>query len=169
MDTESERFEDYDEPGMERLEDYAEPEEQGMHPFFLVLLLGALAFGGYMMLDGFESETYFYEVDKAVAQKSGIVGKTIRIKGKVEPGSVVGKDGTLGRTFRLAEKGKSLTVTYDKALPDTFKEGMEVVAQGRVDQNYVMKADEVVVKCPSRYEGNAPTGEQAKDKDKVIR
>ena len=46
---------------------------------------------------------------------------------------------------------------------------MEVVAQGRIDKNYVMAADESVVKCPSRYEGNAPTGEAQGQDEKVIR
>jgi cytochrome c-type biogenesis protein CcmE len=112
---------------------------------------------GYMLFDGFKSETYFYTVDQAVAQGPALPGQTIRVKGLVEPGSVVTEKGKLGTTFRVAEKGHSLAVSYDKALPDTFKEGMEVVVQGNVDSHYTLTADEVLVKCPSRYEGQAPT------------
>jgi len=137
--------------------DHDEDEEQGMPLGWIVAIMCAAAFVGYILFDGFKSETYFYEVDQAVAQGSSLVGKTVRIKGIVEEGSVVGEEGSLGRQFALAERGKSLRISYDKALPDTFKEGMEVVAQGTVNENYVLVADEVLVKCPSRYEGQAPT------------
>jgi cytochrome c-type biogenesis protein CcmE len=110
---------------------------------------------------GTESETYFLEVDEAVARGSELHGEVVRIKGIVEPGSITGTDGELGRSFLIAAKGKSIEVHYDRALPDTFKEGMDVVAQGRLDERGVMDADEVVVKCPSRYEGQPPTAHEA--------
>lgn len=112
---------------------------------------------GVVIVDGLESETYFYTVDAAVAQGADLPGKHVRVKGTVEPGSVVGNDGELGRTFRIAENGKSIRVTYDRAMPDTFDENMEVVVQGVVSDEMVVEADEVLVKCPSRYEGNPPT------------
>ncbi len=132
-------------------------EERGLGIGWVVAILLAVGMVGYMLFDGFKSETYFFEVDKAVSEGSALIGKEVRLKGVVEPGSVEGKDGVLGKRFRIAEKGKSIQVYYDKALPDTFQEGMEVVAQGTVDGDYVLQANEVVVKCPSRYEGAPPT------------
>ena len=144
---------------IEELEDYEAPGEpaRGFGWGWLVFALLAVGAVGYIMFDGSASETYFYEVDQAVARGERIVDKTIRIKGNVEAGSIVGQDGELGRTFRLAAKGKSMTVIYEKALPDTFQEGQEVVAQGIIRDDLTMLAEEVVVKCPSRYEGEAPT------------
>lgn len=134
------------------------PEDgEGLRLGWVVAILLAVGMVGYMIFDGFKSETYFYEVHQAVAQGKGLIGQEVRLKGVVEPGSIVGKDGELGRAFRISEKGKSIKVYYDKALPDTFQEGMEVVAQGTVDDAYVLQANEVVVKCPSRYEGAPPT------------
>lgn len=112
---------------------------------------------GFVVMDGLKSETYFYTVDTAVAKGADLNGQHVRIKGTVEPGSVVGNDGELGRSFRIAENGKSISVTYDRAMPDTFDENMEVVVQGKVNSDMVVVADEVLVKCPSRYEGNPPT------------
>lgn len=137
-------------------------EEQGMRLGWIVAIMLAVGMVGFMLFDGFKSETYFYDVDKAVAQGQALVGQEVRIKGVVEPGTVSGKDGELGRKFRISEKGKSIQVTYERALPDTFQEGLEVVATGRVDADYVLHADEVLVKCPSRYEGNPPTGMEDK-------
>lgn len=135
----------------------APPQEQGINPIWVVAILMAVGLVGYMIFDGFKSETYFYEVDQAVSQGKSLIGQEVRLKGVVEPGSIVGKQGELGRHFRIAEKGKSIEVYYDKALPDTFQEGLEVVALGRVDDGYVLNAQEVQVKCPSRYEGAPPT------------
>ena len=140
---------------------------RGINPLVLLVILTAVGFIGYIIFDGFKSETYFYEVDQAVAQGPDLVGQTVRIKGVVEPGSVGGAAGELGRTFRLAHKGKTIAVSYDRALPDTFQENREVVAQGDVDEHYVLKADEVLVKCPSRYEGAAPTATEQSPQAKM--
>ena len=141
------------------LEDYVEPEVSGMHPGWILVILAAVGVVCFMLMDGLKSETYYYEVHNAVAQGPDLVGQKVRIKGVVEDGSIIGEDGKLGRKFAISERGKSLRVTYDRALPDTFEEGVEVVALGTVDADYVLVVDEVLVKCPSRYEGGAPTGD----------
>ncbi|MBA2661915.1 MAG: cytochrome c maturation protein CcmE [Bradymonadaceae bacterium] len=123
----------------------------------MIGLLVAMAAITFIVLDGLKAETYFFGVDQAVAQGSELVGKTVRIKGIVENGTIEGTPGLLGHRFRLSENGKSMQITYAKALPDTFQEGVEVVAQGRIDSSMTLNADEVLVKCPSRYEGQPPT------------
>lgn len=125
----------------------------------LAILLVAAGIG-FVVFDGLKSETYFYTVDQAVAQGPKLVGQHVRVKGTVEPGSVVGAAGELGRTFRIDENGKSIRVTYDKAMPDTFQENREVVVKGTVNDKMTVVADEVLVKCPSRYEAHPPTAER---------
>jgi cytochrome c-type biogenesis protein CcmE len=129
------------------------PADSGTNWVIVLFIVVAAALVGYVIFDGLGAETYFYSVDQAVAQGDDIIGETVRIKGQVEAGTIEGEAGTLGRKFRIAEKGKTIWVTYDRALPDTFEEGVEVVAQGTVDKNNVLVADEIMVKCPSRYEG----------------
>lgn len=143
-----------------------EDESSGFRYGAVIGIVLAAVLVGFMIFDGMEAETYFYTVDEAVAQGDDLIGQTVRIKGTVEPGTIVGEDGELGRTFNVTEKGKSIKVTYNKAMPDTFDEDMEVVVQGKVDDDMMVVADEVLVKCPSRYEGAPPTampksGEQA--------
>lgn len=133
------------------------PEASGLAWWSVLGIVVVAVAIGFVVMDGLKSETYFYTVDAAMAQGPDLSGQHVRIKGTVEPGSVIGNDGELGRTFRIAENGKSISVTYNRAMPDTFDENMEVVVQGIVNDKMIVEADEVLVKCPSRYEGNPPT------------
>lgn len=108
---------------------------------------------GLIIFDGLEAETYFYSVDEAVAQGPDLVGKAVRIKGQVVAGTIEGEPGQLERKFHVSEKGKTMAISYRGVLPDTFEEDVEVVAEGTVNANFELEADEVLVKCPSRYEG----------------
>lgn len=128
---------------------------------FIIGALIAIVAVGFLVFDGLKAETYFFDVDEAVARSDKLVGELVRVRGTVEPGSYNGTDGSLDNRFRISEQGVSMTVTYQRALPDTFKEGTEVVAQGRLDEHFVLHADEVLVKCPSRYEGAPPTAHPA--------
>lgn len=132
----------------------------GMALWSVVGILVVAAALGFVIYDALSSETYFYTVEQAMAQGADLPGQNVRVKGIVESGSIVGKDGHLGRQFRIAENGRSLAVTYDKAMPDTFEENREVVVQGEVNDEMTIVADEVLVKCPSRYEGNPPTANE---------
>ncbi|RAL24804.1 hypothetical protein DL240_00920 [Lujinxingia litoralis] len=141
----------------EDLEPGASSEADGPSWGLIAGVLIAIAAIGFLVFDGLQGETYFYEVDQAVAKGDDLIGKTVRIKGIVEPGSFEGEAGGIHNTFRVSEQGVGMKVVYKRALPDTFQEESEVVAQGRVDETLTLHADEVLVKCPSRYEGAPPT------------
>ncbi len=140
--------------------DDREHEASGMPLWSIALILIVVLALGYIVFDATKSETYFYTVDEALAVGTDLPGQKVRIKGIVEQGSVVGNPGELKREFRIAEKGLSIDVVYSRAMPDTFAEDMEVVVTGTVDKKMVLVAEEVLVKCPSRYEGEPPTAEE---------
>jgi cytochrome c-type biogenesis protein CcmE len=129
-----------------------------------LILIGFVAFGSWIIFDGFGSGTYFFSVDEAAAKSSQLVGERIRVKGKVQKGTVEENSSQMGRTFQIAEGGKSIQIVYRDALPDTFKPGIKVVAEGILKKNSKLDADQVIVKCPSRYEGKAPTDMPEKHK-----
>lgn len=143
---------------LDALDDLPSSEADGPSWGLIIGVLVAIVAIGFLVLDGLEGETYFYEVDQAVAKGDDLIGKTVRIKGIVEPGSFEGEAGGIDNTFRISEQGVGMKVVYTRALPDTFQEDSEVVAQGVVDETLTLHADEVLVKCPSRYEGAPPTG-----------
>ena len=156
-------YEDYEEYEGHPELTLSDDEPKGFRWGLALGVLVAAAIIGFMMMDGADSQTYFYTVDEAVALGPDLVGKTVRIKGTVEPGTVVGAPGTLARKFSVTEKGKSIKVSYDRAMPDTFDDNVEVVIQGTVNDDMVVEADEVMVKCPSRYEGAPPTATHPED------
>ncbi len=151
---ENETFEEIED---DRIDD---DEGKGMPLWSISLILVVVLALGYIIFDATKSETYFYTVDEALAVGSELPGSQVRIKGVVEQGSIVGNAGELKREFRIAEKGLSLDVVYEGAMPDTFAEDMEVVVTGTVNKDMILVADEVLVKCPSRYEGNPPTAKE---------
>lgn len=141
--------------------DYGLPDDEGERSNWgLVLgLLVAVGAIGLLVLDGLESETYFFDVDEAVAQGDDVTGQTIRIRGDVEEGTIDSDHEQLVHRFDVGAGGETMSIRYEKALPDTFEDDSEVVVEGHLDDDFVLHADEVLVKCPSRYEGGPPAEE----------
>ena len=78
-------------------------------------------------------------------------GRSFRIGGLVEEGSVKREKDGLTVNFVITDMHKSIPVVYKGILPDLFKEGKGVVAQGKVQANGVMLADEVLAKHDENY------------------
>jgi cytochrome c-type biogenesis protein CcmE len=129
----------------------------------LTLFLGGL---GYLIFSGLSQDSvYFLNVSEALAVEPGEV-RQARLFGKVSPeGLVLDKD-NLGASFNLIDKmdpGKTLRVQYRGALPDTFKEDVEVIVEGGLDPSAaVFTARTLVTKCPSKYEEESRQMEQGK-------
>lgn len=132
-------------------------EDEGPSWGLLIGVLVAMAAITFLVFDGMQSETYFFDVHDAVERSDQLVGQNIRVRGDVSPGSFIGEKGVLESQFDITSDGESLTIVYERALPDTFEEDSEIVAEGYLDEHLVLHADEVLVKCPSRYEGAPPT------------
>jgi cytochrome c-type biogenesis protein CcmE len=142
------------------------PQEAGSHGkgvslSFIVGLLVAVAAVGYIIMDGADDAVFAYTVDQASEKNDDLVGKRFRVRGTVQEGSLQQKPGTLDVRFDLVHSAKVITVAYDKPLPDTFKAGIEVIAEGELDSNNVLQAENVIAKCPSKYEEGAPTAKEA--------
>lgn len=153
------------EPAPERPErlEAPDPDDEGLNWRLVIGVLASAAILGFLVVDGLGSETYFFTVDEAAAQQSSLVGQTIRVKGDVVEGSIDNFEDRVGRSFEISENGESLRVTYDQATPDTFDEGVQVVATGTLTKSGTLEADEVLVKCPSRYGKDPPTGNEGEE------
>lgn len=129
----------------------------------LVLFLGGL---GYLIFSGLtEDSVYFLNVSEALAEDTSQI-KQARLFGKVSPRNLVIDEGKLGASFDLIDKmesRKSLRVEFKGALPDTFKDDVEVIVEGSFSPDgQVFKARTLVTKCPSKYEEQSKEMEQQK-------
>lgn len=79
------------------------------------------------------------------------IGQRLRIGGMVMPGSVKRDDKTLEMSFKVYDARGAVTVTYTGILPDLFREGQGVVAQGVFAAGNTINAKEVLVKHDENY------------------
>jgi cytochrome c-type biogenesis protein CcmE len=95
---------------------------------------------------------YIY-VDKVVDSPGEYEGRDIQIHGLVVADSLSQDERNGDYHFVVESKGRKLAVVFDGQLPDTFAEGGEVVATGRLDDGgHVFRSSEMSAKCPSKYE-----------------
>ncbi|MFH1018186.1 MAG: cytochrome c maturation protein CcmE [Pseudomonadota bacterium] len=111
-----------------------------------------------------KSLQYYVTVDELMAKESQYLGKTLKVAGTVEPGSVEPGADSMTHRFRVANAGKIVSVTFRGGLPDTFKEGIDVVVTGKYTSEGTMVATEVLAKCASRYEDRLKRGYQPESK-----
>ena len=113
--------------------------------------LGALGVAAALVLNAFQSNLVFFFSPSQVEANEAPHGKAFRIGGLVETGSVKRQDDGLTVRFRVTDTAKTITVVYTGILPDLFKEGKGVVAQGRLGANGVFEATEVLAKHDENY------------------
>lgn len=111
-------------------------------------LLLTLGIATALVLRAFNSNLVFFYTPTQVSEGEAPQGRVFRVGGMVEAGSVT-RDG-VNVSFRVTDTARTMTVAYQGILPDLFKEGKGVVAQGRmVDGRFV--AQEVLAKHDENY------------------
>ena len=116
------------------------------------IVIGALAAVGVavaLVLNAFNSNLVFFYTPSQIAAKEAPQGRTFRVGGMVQTGSVV-RDGVTVR-FVVTDTAQNVPVRYDGVLPDLFKEGKGVVAQGQLGADGVFTAREVLAKHDENY------------------
>ena len=111
--------------------------------------IAALGIAAALVLSAFEKNLVFFFTPSQVAAHEAPQGRTFRIGGMVEKGSVK-REGVEVR-FVVTDTAKSIPVVYRGSLPDLFKEGKGVVAQGQIGADGVFKAKEVLAKHDENY------------------
>jgi cytochrome c-type biogenesis protein CcmE len=121
------------------------------HRRLAAIALGVVALGAItaLVLTAFEKNLVFFFTPSQVAANEAPQGKTFRIGGMVEKGSVK-REGVEVR-FVVTDTARTLPVVYSGALPDLFREGKGVVAQGQLGADGVFRAREVLAKHDENY------------------
>ncbi len=121
------------------------------HKRIAAIALGVVALGAAtaLVLTAFEQNLVFFFTPSQVAANEAPQGRTFRIGGMVVTGSVK-REGVEVR-FVVTDTAKTIPVTYRGALPDLFREGKGVVAQGQLGADGVFSAKEVLAKHDENY------------------
>lgn len=143
-----------------------------------IALTAVVAVGGvaFVLRSSASAERYFHVEELMAKDLPEWTDKELKVHGTVEAGTIVEKiaNQETQRTFVLQSKGKKIRVFSAGPKPDTFKDESEVVATGHLvpaadlrplaqqlgvaiesDMPYVVKASELMAKCPSKY-GDKP-------------
>jgi cytochrome c-type biogenesis protein CcmE len=115
----------------------------------IALGVAALGIAAALVLSAFEKNLVFFFTPSQVAANEAPQGKTFRIGGMVQAGSVK-REGVEVR-FVVTDTAKNIPVLYRGALPDLFREGKGVVAQGSLGADGVFRAREVLAKHDENY------------------
>jgi cytochrome c-type biogenesis protein CcmE len=112
--------------------------------------LAVLAVAVALMLNAFRDSIVFFNSPSDVAEKHVAPGARIRLGGLVKTGSLV-RDDNLRIRFEVTDGNREIPVTYQGFLPDLFREGQGVVAEGALNGAGVFDADTILAKHDETY------------------
>jgi cytochrome c-type biogenesis protein CcmE len=118
------------------------------------LVLG-LAFSAMLYSSLSEETQYYKHVDEVMTQPADWYGKRLQLHGHAT--DIRRKKDSLDYRFEVAFNGQMVKANYTGIVPDTFKDGSEVVVKGTLGpEGFVVEPNGVMAKCPSKYEPGAP-------------
>jgi cytochrome c-type biogenesis protein CcmE len=122
----------------------------GKFAALIVIVIGTLAWLAASGMSG--SQTYYKSISEMDQMGGNAYGKRLRVGGDVAAGSIqrVGKE----VQFVLTQDKLTLKVAYtgSEPLPDTFRDGAQALADGKLDPDGVFRAAKIQAKCASKYE-----------------
>jgi cytochrome c-type biogenesis protein CcmE len=123
------------------------------HKKLLVIGIGLAGIGliATLVLNAFRSNLVFFFTPTQVTQGEAPTGRAFRIGGLVETGSVKRQPDGINVRFVVTDTAKSIPVMYQGILPDLFKEGKGVVAEGKLGADGLFTATQVLAKHDENY------------------
>lgn len=99
-----------------------------------------------------ETKAYYKTITELGQMGDQIYGKRLRVAGDVESGSILRKGAQV--EFTLIQEKRRLKVAYSGSdpLPDTFRDGAQALADGKMGTDGVFRANKIQAKCASKYE-----------------
>ena len=113
--------------------------------------LAALAVASALVLNAFRSNLVFFFSPSQIVAGEAPKDRALRIGGMVEKGSLRRQADGITVQFVVTDTAKSVPVVYKGILPDLFREGRGVVAEGRLGADGVFRADQVLAKHDENY------------------
>jgi cytochrome c-type biogenesis protein CcmE len=117
--------------------------------YIVTVSVAILGLAAALVLNSFEDSLVFFHSPSDLAEKPVPAGRTFRLGGLVEEGTYV-KEGVV-ITFSVTDLSESIPVRFRGLVPDLFREGQGVVAEGQMDENGVFVASNVLAKHDENY------------------
>jgi len=123
------------------------------HRRFLWIGAGVAVLGGAaaLVLNAFQSNLVFFFTPSQIVANEAPQGRAFRVGGLVEERSIARESDGLTIRFKVTDTAATVPVVYKGILPDLFKEGKGVVAQGKIGPDGVFQASEVLAKHDENY------------------
>lgn len=123
------------------------------HKRFALVALGVagLALSTGLVLSAFQKNLVFFFTPTQVAAKEAPTGKSFRVGGLVQQGSLKRQPDGVTVAFVVTDTAHNIPVLYKGVLPDLFREGKGVVTQGKMSDDGVFRAEEVLAKHDENY------------------
>ena len=118
--------------------------------FFIAALIVVAAIAALIYIGVRGSSMYYMTLAELKAQADTVYGDKIRLGATVVDGSIQSGDDGVTR-FVVTDGASTLPVSYGGGLPDTFKDGADVVLQGELTPSGTFEASSLLAKCPSKY------------------
>jgi cytochrome c-type biogenesis protein CcmE len=118
---------------------------------FIAAGLGAIAIATALVLNAFRSNLVFFFSPSQIAAGEAPKDRAFRVGGLVEAGSVRRQGDGITVQFVVTDTARSVPVVYKGILPDLFREGKGVVAEGRLGTDGVFRAEQVLAKHDENY------------------
>ena len=117
----------------------------------IVLMLAGVAIAAAFAMQAFNENLMFFYTPSEVVSGDAPTGHMIRVGGLVTEGSVQRQSDGLTVKFDVTDNDKTVTIQYTGILPDLFREGQGIVAHGRLQQDQLFVAEEVLAKHDENY------------------
>ena len=116
----------------------------------------AVAFTGVVLatvvaMQAFQENMLYFYSPTQILEGEAPEGKTLRLGGLVETGSVTRTPGQLEARFMVSDTNNRIEVAYAGVLPDLFREGQGVIAIGEMEEGSIFRANEVLAKHDENY------------------
>jgi len=115
-----------------------------------LVVLAALGILLFFVLQS--NSIYYYTIGELKGQGESIYGEQVKVIGEVANGSTTYDVENRTLAFTITDGEESLAVVYEGIRPNNFDHGVEVVVEGNYNATGVFEGDQIVTKCPSKYE-----------------
>jgi cytochrome c-type biogenesis protein CcmE len=124
---------------------------------FIIGGLAILAAVIYLVYANTQANALYYMTVSELKHCTICTTQSVRVAGVVQQGSIVRDDQKQLVTFVIAQGGQQLAVSYSGVVPDIFRPGIEVVVEGHYVGQGPFHAQNLLAKCPSKFQAVTPT------------